>query len=252
MADPYDPDRDDAQPGNATALEVSIAQTTGRLDDLDTDLPRRVGSSDIDEVPEPYLAHRAWSRSVDVYDPAWPVQIRRDVTEAAPEVHLHKGELFAVRRALAALRVDAEVRQWWETEPKGQPYTFEVRTFARARLYDGPLLDERMIRVVYAAIDRAKPLSRAFALNVSAGWIARVGVTTALVGKAKLSRAVVPRVETDMEAGLALVPALIGKATLSRAVVPRAETDMAGSLGIACTLVAKARLARAVVFALPE
>ena len=240
MTDAYDPDRDDAQPSNATPLEISIAQTTGRLDDLDMDLPRRVASPDIAEVPEPFLAHRAWGRSVDVYDPAWPVEVRRDVIAVAPEVHLHKGELYAVRKALAALRVDAEVTQWWQTAPKGRPYTFEVRAFARARLYDGPLLDARLIRVIYATVLGTKPLTRAFDLTIGVGYGGAAGAAAGAGAKTVSRRAVRPQLDVVSAGVLGLAPAALAKTVGRYALQPSLDLRGADRLGLATGSLARA------------
>lgn len=205
-------------PPDATLRERALADVDGRLDEIDTGLIARAKSPA--EAPAAYLPYLAWERSVDVYDPAWPDEVKRAVIEAAPIVHRYKGTRYAVEAALAALRVDATITEWWQEVPRGTPYTFRVQARARARLYDGPILDARLIRAVYGAVMAAKPESRAFALSVAVGTSARVGMAPLLAAKARLARAVVPRTVAELSGGLALAPVLATKARLARAVVP--------------------------------
>lgn len=164
---------------STTRREIAIQDADAAIQDLDTDLPRRAGGPDIAEVPAAYLPHRAWGRSVDVWDPVWPEATRRAVIVASPGVHLVKGSPYSVEAALDALQIDAVVTQWWEKTPRGVPYTFSVRAFVRGRIYDGPTLDARLIGVIRATILRSKPLTRAFDLTVAAAlptplWMAPV------------------------------------------------------------------------------
>jgi phage tail P2-like protein len=162
-------------PSNATPRERAHADTDGRLDD------RRVESATITTLKDPatcpaaLLPYLAWERSVDVWDPAWPEATKRAVIAAAPDVHRHKGTVYAVKAVLGALQVDADVTEWWQETPKAAPYTFKVIAQARARLYDGPLLDARLIKSVFSAVMRVKPLSRAFDLTVAANMPGALG-----------------------------------------------------------------------------
>ncbi|UIY44145.1 phage tail protein I [Methylobacterium radiotolerans] len=178
--------------GPAWPREIAIQDADAAITDLDGDLPRRVGGPNIADVPADYLAHRAWGRSVDVYDPAWPEETRRNVIVVAPAVHKTKGTVDGVEKALSALNVDATVTEWWQTVPRGVPYTFSVRAFARARLYDGPLLDARLIKVIFASILRAKGLSRAFDLTVVAALPAPLRMAPVLIPRCRVALAAVP------------------------------------------------------------
>ncbi|WP_288581455.1 phage tail protein I [uncultured Methylobacterium sp.] len=221
MADDFD----HILPGDATPLELAIADADTRLDAIDTDLVRRIGGPNIAEVPEAYLSRRAWARSVDVWDQAWPEEIRRAVIVAAPAVHTIKGTPDATTLALAAMRVETVITEWFEAVPQAKPYTFEVLALARARLYaDGPVLDARLIQAVFETVMRTKPLSRGFRL--------RVGVA--------------------LETGLGLAPTAAAVARVAVA----AEADLptppiAATLGLAPTAAAVARVAVAAEADLP-
>lgn len=170
-------------PNDATPREKAYAAVDARFEDIDTDLVRRVKS--VAEAPADYLPYLAWERSVDVYDPAWPEAVKRAVIAAAPEVHRYKGTRHAVEVALAALRVGTEITEWWQEVPRAAPYTFRVTAYARGRLYDGPVLDTRLTRVIYSAITRAKPLSRAFTFSVVANLPSTLGMAAAATARVR-------------------------------------------------------------------
>ncbi|GJD93341.1 phage tail protein I [Methylobacterium iners] len=225
------PDRDFVLPGDATPLELAIADTDARLDDIDMDEIRRVRV--IAEAPAAYLKHLAWEKSVDVWDPLWPDDIKRAVIEAAPIVHTHKGKLYAVRVALAALKVDTTIIQWWEEVPRGPAYTFLVKAYARARLYDGPVLNDRLIRAIFSSIMRAKPLSRAFGLVVGATFPRPLGLAPVALGKIASRKALHPRLDAKSGRTLGLAPIALGKVAPRVALHPTLDACSGRTLGLA-------------------
>lgn len=211
--------RPDIQAFTMTPRERVYADVDARFEGVDIDLVRRVKS--VAEAPAEYLPYLAWERSVDVYDPEWSEAIKRAVIEAAPEVHRYKGTRYAVEVSLAALQVRADIVEWWQTTPKGAPYTFEVRAYAGARLYDGPVLDTRLVRVVYAAVDRAKPLSRAFKLTIGANFPETLGLAPVALGKVCVRRAARPRLSIEASQTLGLAAVALARIVVRRSVLLR-------------------------------
>ena len=218
MADPVERDTLIVSP---TPREAAVAAAEASASDLDTGLIQRAGSPDIAQVPADYLPARAQARSVDLWDETWPEAIKRAVIVAAPDVHRHKGTVYAVKASLAALRIDAVVTEWWQQTPRGVPYTFTVKAYTRARLYDGPLLDPRVIAAAYGTVLRVKPASRAFDLVLGASFPRSVGLAPVLVGKVRLARAAVPTPNTHTVDRIGFAPVLVGKVRLARAMVPK-------------------------------
>lgn len=113
----------DLLPSSATAQERSLSETTARL----SDVPVMVRQSwNPDTCPAALLPWLAWALSVDEWDTTWSEQEKRDVIKASFSIHKHKGTIGAVRRALTPLGYLIEVVEWWETTPKGDPYTFSI------------------------------------------------------------------------------------------------------------------------------
>lgn len=162
------PSRDIVLPPNATPLERALAAIDGRLLELPSDIIR--ASKDPSRAPAHLLPHLAWERSVDVWDPSWPDDLKRRVILASYLVHRYKGTRFAVEEALAALGFATTIKEWWQQTPAGEPYTFHVRAFALERLVAGqPVITEPMTRAVLASIHAAKPVSRTFSFDIAAG-----------------------------------------------------------------------------------
>ncbi len=187
----------------------AVMDVDGRLDDVDVLVIGR--AKDVGDAPLAYLSHLAWERSVDVWDPAWPDEIKRQVVAAAPVVHRYKGTRHAVETALMALNVDSTIVEWWETDPQGIPYTFEVRARARGGLYDGVVLDERLIRVVIAAVLGAKPASRAFVLRIGASFPRPLGLAGVALGTTVVRRCVSPRLAARGARTLGLAGVALGR-----------------------------------------
>ncbi len=205
-------------PPNATARELVIEGADAAVGDLDVGQITRV--RDPEATPLALLPRLAWERSVDVWDPSWPEDVQRAAVVAAPEVHRHKGTVGAVQAALAPLRVDADVTEWWQESPPGPAYTFSVTAYARARLYDGPLLDARLIRAVFASVLHAKPLSRAFDLTIVATLDATLDLVPAVTTRTRVARGVVPVASGETTATLGLAPAASARTRVAVAVVP--------------------------------
>ncbi|GJD93354.1 phage tail protein I [Methylobacterium iners] len=234
------PDRDFVLPGDATPLELAIADTEGRLDDIDMDEIRRVRS--VADAPAVYLKHQAWERSVDVWDPLWPEDIKRAVIEAAPIVHSYKGTRYAVRIALAALKADTVITEWWEESPRGVPYTFAVKAYARARLYEGPVLDDRLIRVMFTSIMRAKPASRAFGFTVGATFPRSLGLAPVAAGKVASRRALHPSLDAKSGRTLGLAPIALGTVTPRVALHPTLDARSGRTLGLTSVALGRTRV----------
>ena len=110
-------------PANSTDLEVALAELdASRIGGLDAQIIWRIHS--IDETPEEFLPFLAWERSVDQWDPAWPIEVKREVVRSAYEVHRYKGTAWGVERAIEATGFGAKVEEWFEYD--GDPYKFRL------------------------------------------------------------------------------------------------------------------------------
>lgn len=114
----------DLLPPNATPQERALAEATARISDVP--VPMR-DLWNPDTCPAHLLPWLAWSFSVDDWDPSWSELQQRQAVKASHEIHRHKGTIGAVKDAMAALGFNAQVVEWFNQSPAGDPYTFDLR-----------------------------------------------------------------------------------------------------------------------------
>ena len=216
------------------------------------DVAQIITVRDVANTPPAYLPYLAWERAVDVWDPNWPVSVQRAVITAAPEVHRYKGTVYAVKRVLAALDVDATVTEWWQTTPRGLPYTFQVQALVQSPLYGGaPLLSAQLIKVIFASVLHTKPVSRAFDLQVLAKMPATLALAPVAVARSRTAVAMRPRNGRELAATFGMAPVAVARSHVAIGMKPHNGRELAATLGLACAAVPRVRVSVAMDFASP-
>lgn len=113
----------DLLPYNATPQERALSESTARLGAVPVRI-REIWSADT--CPTNLLAWLAWAFSVDQWDTNWTEAQQRQFIKSSLDIHRYKGTIGAVRDALAALSFDAQVQEWFNQAPAGDPFTFRV------------------------------------------------------------------------------------------------------------------------------
>lgn len=182
-------------PPNSTALERAFeAVIAKRIDAIPVPIRSLLKP---DECPEPLLAWLAWEESVDVWDDAWPEATKRAVIAASYNVHLRKGTVGAVRRALSALNIGLEIRQWFETgDPRG---TFRIDAYADNIFEAGLGISPALLQMVSAVVDNVKRGTQHYTLRVGERFKAAQPIRVGARGKARQSMTISPRPEADVE-----------------------------------------------------
>lgn len=135
-------------PPNASRLERDVVQAITP--------PLSVSIRDVWDpwaCPSAFLPYLAQSFSVDRWDSNWSEQEKRAAIDAAFFVHKYKGTISAIRRVVEPLGYLIDVLEWWEKNPTGDPYTFELIV----GVLDKGITDE-MYAQMTSLIDDAKPL----------------------------------------------------------------------------------------------
>lgn len=173
----------DLLPWNAAPQERALSEAAGRVSGVDAPL-RDLWNPDT--CPPALLAWLAWAFSVDQWDANWTDAQKREFIKSSVEVHRYKGTIGAVRDALAALALDAQVQEWFNQAPAGVPFTFRLLLTA-----DQVGIDQSALAVLLAVLDRTKNLRSHLSeveLNVRTvggpriGVVAGVGSDVALTG----------------------------------------------------------------------
>lgn len=155
----------DILPPNSTTLEQIVADLDwARIDALNTEVVRQVVNPQT--CPEALLPWLAWAMSVDVWDDTWPLATRRAVIAAQPAVQRRKGTRLAIRMALQALGVDAQITEWWEHVPPRRRGTFEITLWITG--FSGIPVTAALIQQVRQSVMQAKRKSIAFTIDIGA------------------------------------------------------------------------------------
>jgi len=221
-------DRPTLLPPNATPFERALERALARIEDV----PVPVDTLwDPHRCPAELLPWLAWAWSVDEWDPDWPEHVKRRVIAAAPEVHRLKGTRAAVERALRAIGVFAEIVEWWQRSPKGQPGTFSVTAWVNEQLRPGgAVLTERVQRQIDRIVRSTKPLSRAYDLVVGALFGDRVAVASAAAALAVDRRTIKAGRDTTVHGEMVAATAMAGMQVARRAIEAGRDTAVRGEM----------------------
>lgn len=140
----------DLLPSNATDQERALAETTSRISDVPV-VVREVWNPDT--CPSNILPWLAWAFSVDDWDTNWTDKQKRQVIKESVYSQRIKGTIGAVTRQLAALGYEIKILEWFQQEPEGTPYTFQV--YITANQYP---LTQNDYRKILQVIDTNKNL----------------------------------------------------------------------------------------------
>lgn len=164
------------QPPNATPVELALEHAVALI----TEIPNPIDTLwDPWKCPVAFLPWLAWQYSVDYWRADWPEQIKRQVIDAAYEVHRIKGTLPAIKRAVEGLGIEAEITRWFETEPKGVPYTMTVTALATGT-GTATLLSDGIQRDLIEMVDASKALRTDVSILIRAEHVADFGLAAVM------------------------------------------------------------------------
>lgn len=110
-------------PPNATDPERALEQVMAHISDEPIDI-RTVKNAET--CPIELLPWLAWENAIANWDTDWTESQQRDVVKNAALVNKTRGTPGAVKRALASLDVATDIVEWFEDDPKADPYTFRA------------------------------------------------------------------------------------------------------------------------------
>lgn len=112
-------------PPSSLSSERAQEQATAEpILSINTDMVRWVKDPDL--CPVSLLPWLAWEYAVDFWDESWTEEQKRQTIRDAAYIHQHRGTTGAVRRALQSADYTSDVVEWWQENPKTDPYTFRV------------------------------------------------------------------------------------------------------------------------------
>lgn len=119
--------------------------------------------------PAEFLEWLAYSLSVDVWRKEWPEVTKRALCDNAMQMHIQKGTRGGLEDSLEVLGVRAEITEWWETSPKGEPGTMDITLWVHSNLMPSAavLFSEQYIADLEQQIYRNKRASIHYTLTLA-------------------------------------------------------------------------------------
>lgn len=162
------------QTPNASLLERAMEIVSRRYDQIP--VPNR-DLLDPYACPTALLPWLAQHRSVDSWNPAWPEAVKRAIIAQSMEIHRRKGTVASVRKVVEAFGAQIALREWWQTEPKGTPHTFELVLTVNPQ--NGQPASARYIEEIIAEVGRTKPVRSDFTFTQGLRADGAIGVAGA-------------------------------------------------------------------------
>lgn len=160
----------DLLPPNASPLLRAIAAANARLGEVPVPIRDLMNPDTIRLDLLPWLA---WHLGVVTWKDDWPERIKRARVKAAIPIARKNGTAAAVREVVESFGGNIAMREWFEQDPPGKPYTFDMVMTVAA--LDGNPPTASYIADILAEVDRAKPVrahytfTQGFALSGSIG-----------------------------------------------------------------------------------
>ncbi|CEE43631.1 Phage-related tail protein [Xanthomonas citri pv. citri] len=158
-------------PPNATPIERALAAVTARLEAIPLPYPDLWNP---DTCPAGHLPWLAWTLSVDDWKADWSDAVKRSRLRSAMAIQRRKGTANSVRMVVESFGGAVAIREWWQTEPRGQPHTFELTLTLTGT--DAQTATSRFVNEVIAEVERTKPVRSHFTFTQGFQAEARIGV----------------------------------------------------------------------------
>lgn len=158
-------------PPNATPLERRLEPVLSNVTNIPVPL-RDLWNADT--CPAALLPWLAWQLSIDAWKPYWPEAVKRERVRRALEIQRHKGTVESVRNVVESFGGSVELREWFQTEPRGVPGTFELWLTLTGE--GGTEATAAFVDDVIAEVERTKPVSRHFTFTQGVTAAASIGV----------------------------------------------------------------------------
>lgn len=157
-------------PPRSTDLERALEAAASAVLEVPTPI-RSVWSPE--DCPIELLPWLAWGLSLDNWATEWPEAIKRARVRSALAIARRKGTADAVRQVVASFGGSVAIREWWQTTPRGEPYTFDL--VMNLERNDAPA-SAAFVDQVIAEVSRAKPVRSHFTFTQGINFAARVGL----------------------------------------------------------------------------
>ncbi len=148
-------------PINASSLLRDLEQAGNRIMDLETN-NKLVLNPDL--APENILPWMGWALSIDAWSDDWPLEVKRKMIRNSLVLHKIKGTKGAIKKALEIIGISAEIIEWWQSNPKLTPHTFQLVAYLNDNLEPDSkiIINQDTQKKLINLINNVKPLRSHF------------------------------------------------------------------------------------------
>lgn len=143
-------------PSRSMPLSRGLEAAAGAVLDVPTPIRATWSPSD---CPANLLPWLAWGLSLDNWATEWPEAIKRERVRKAIPIARQKGTAASVRSVVASFGGSVAIREWFETTPPGDPFTFDLVMNLDV---NGTPASAAFVDQVIAEVGRAKPVRAHF------------------------------------------------------------------------------------------
>lgn len=153
-------------PPNATRLELHLDKVLSRISEIPVPIRKVWDPWNCRADLLPWLA---WALSVDEWSADWTEEQKRRTLANSAEVHRKKGTIGAVHKALEPFGLGCAIQEWWQSQPRGKPYTFKIiLSFVSA--------STEIQRSILEAVNRVKPVRSEMTLELVHGYFGQINL----------------------------------------------------------------------------
>lgn len=162
-------------PPNSTLLERALEHVATQL----TAIPVRIRDLwNPWTCPPEFLPWLAYGLSMDAWNPDWPLAVKRSLIATAIDIQRHKGTRKSVEDVVTAFGGAIAIREWFEMDPPGEPYTFSLVLTLSGQA--GEPASARFVEEVIAEVTRTKPVRCHFTFTVGLSFRAPLALACGL------------------------------------------------------------------------
>lgn len=158
-------------PPNSTPLERALEKTAARNFDLPVENIKTLWNPDT--CPTALLPYCAVNNGLRQWSDNWPENVKRQRIASAIEIARHTGTAKSIKDVVAAFGGAVVLREWFETTPRGDPYTFDLVLTVNSQSDAAPTA--KYVDDIIRAIVAAKPVRSQFAFTMGIDTAAQCG-----------------------------------------------------------------------------
>ena len=160
-------------PINASQLLKDLESSSLKATSLEA-LNRYVTNPDL--APDNILPWLALAVSVDDWSDNWHIDVKREMIKNSISLHRIKGTKKAIKQALQIVKVTAEIKEWWEVNPKMTPHSFNITAYINDNITrdQSVIINQQTQSKLINLVENVKPVRSHFNFKLGVRFLANI------------------------------------------------------------------------------